>query len=97
MDLEMPVLDGLAAIQVIRKKEATEESAGEGPLRVDRLPIIAVTANVRKEQIDTAIAAGADRVMQKPFKSRDLVYMIKSLLPQLETPSPAEDTCGVVK
>jgi CheY-like chemotaxis protein len=96
MDLEMPVLDGLAAIQVIRKKETAEEHADEG-LRVDRLPIIAVTANVRKEQIDTAIAAGADRVMQKPFKARDLVYMIKSLLPQLETPSPAEDASAVVK
>jgi signal transduction histidine kinase/CheY-like chemotaxis protein len=96
MDLEMPVLDGLAAIQAIRKKEASEEIADEG-LRVDRLPIIAVTANVRKEQIDTAIAAGADRVMQKPFKARDLVYMIKSLLPQVEVPSPVEDAAAVIK
>jgi CheY-like chemotaxis protein len=96
MDLEMPVLDGLAAIQAIRKKEASEETADEG-LRVDRLPIIAVTANVRKEQIDTAIAAGADRVMQKPFKARDLVYMIKSLLPQVEVPSPVEGAAAVIK
>jgi signal transduction histidine kinase/AmiR/NasT family two-component response regulator len=96
MDLEMPVLDGLAAIQAIRKKEASEEITDEG-LRVDRLPIIAVTANVRKEQIDTAIAAGADRVMQKPFKARDLVYMIKSLLPQVEVPSSVEDASAVVK
>ena len=62
MDLEMPVLDGLGAMREIRKKEAV----GEGLLGkskdngfVGHLPMIAVTANVRKEQIDTAIAAGA--------------------------------------
>lgn len=32
-----------------------------GPRAGTRLPIIVVTANVRKEQIDTAIAAGAVR------------------------------------
>jgi CheY-like chemotaxis protein len=53
MDLEMPVLDGLGAMRRIRQKEIDRE----GPPA--RLPIIAVTANVRKEQIDTAIAAGA--------------------------------------
>ncbi|KAF2820431.1 hypothetical protein CC86DRAFT_471509 [Ophiobolus disseminans] len=87
MDLEMPVLDGLAATTQIRKKELAGEGllgqamAASGPRAGARLPIIVVTANVRKEQIDTAIAAGADRVMQKPFKAGDLVYMMKSLVP----------------
>jgi hypothetical protein len=35
--------------------------------------------------------------MQKPFKARDLVYMIKSLLPPVEVPSPAEDASAVIK
>ena len=52
MDLEMPVLDGLGAMRRIRQREAVLGSTA-------RLPIIAVTANVRKEQIDTAIGAGA--------------------------------------
>ncbi|KAF1993866.1 hypothetical protein P154DRAFT_48528 [Amniculicola lignicola CBS 123094] len=79
MDLEMPIMDGLTAMSEIRKRQQ------EGKV-VDPLPIIAVTANVRKEQIDTAIAAGANRVMQKPFKAADLVYMMKGLVPQISTP-----------
>lgn len=67
MDLEMPVLNGLAAMQEIRKREVDGEGLlGQamevGPRGGVRLPIIAVTANVRQEQIDTAIAAGAVRL-----------------------------------
>lgn len=57
-------MDGLAATARIRKREIAGEgllgqamASGEG----SRLPIIVVTANVRKEQIDTALAAGAVR------------------------------------
>jgi CheY-like chemotaxis protein len=97
MDSEMPVLDGISTTRTIRQKEL----AGEGLLgRVmvsskragARLPVIAVTANVRTEQIATAIAAGADRVMQKPFKARDLVHMMKSLLPQIASLSAEPST-----
>ena len=100
MDLEMPVLDGLAAMRRIRQKEdAGEGLLGEamkfGTRGGDRLPIIAVTANVRKEQIDTAMTAGADRVMQKPFKAADLVYMMKSLLPEVTPPRIDPPTPGL--
>lgn len=64
MDLEMPILDGLGAMRRIRQKEESGDgllgqalSSKSSPTA--RLPIIAVTANVRKEQIDDAIAAGA--------------------------------------
>ncbi|KAJ4322435.1 hypothetical protein N0V94_002422 [Neodidymelliopsis sp. IMI 364377] len=100
MDLEMPVLDGLAAMRRIRQNEIAEEGLlGEamalGARGGERLPIIAVTANVRKEQIDAAMTAGADRVMQKPFKAADLVYMMKSLLPQVATPKIDPPTPGL--
>ncbi|KAJ4292519.1 hypothetical protein N0V90_009182 [Kalmusia sp. IMI 367209] len=100
MDLEMPVLNGLEATRAIRKREV--EGAGLlgqaiaiGSRGGARLPIIAVTANVRQEQINTAIAAGADRVMQKPFKAADLVYMMKGLVPQVTTPAIEPNTPGL--
>lgn len=51
MDLEMPVMDGLTCARKIRELEANGDV-------VRHVPIIAVTANARSEQIDTALAAG---------------------------------------
>lgn len=102
MDSEMPVLDGLAATQRIREIEQSGEGLlGQamhwGSRSGTRLPIIAVTANVRKEQIDAAIAAGADRVMQKPFKARDLVVLMQSLVPDSAPEEILPPTPGLVE
>jgi CheY-like chemotaxis protein len=51
MDKEMPVMDGLVCTSKIRELE----KAGELQRHV---PIIAVTANARSEQIATLLAAG---------------------------------------
>jgi CheY-like chemotaxis protein len=51
MDLEMPVMDGLSCTRTIRDFEA------DGTI-VQHVPIIAVTANARLEQIEAAISAG---------------------------------------
>lgn len=51
MDLEMPVMDGLTAIRAIRELEI------EGKLLL-HLPVIAVSANARAEQIATARNSG---------------------------------------
>jgi CheY-like chemotaxis protein len=51
MDLEMPVMDGLTCARKIRELQKS------GQL-VRHVPIIAVTANARMEQIDTALEAG---------------------------------------
>jgi len=51
MDLEMPVMDGLTCARKIRELEQTKEIIGH-------VPIIAVTANARDEQIETALQAG---------------------------------------
>jgi CheY-like chemotaxis protein len=52
MDVQMPVMDGLTCTRHIRQFEA------EGKITT-HVPIIAVTANVREEQVDEALVAGA--------------------------------------
>lgn len=64
MDLEMPVMNGLEATKLIRKREADDDGLLGQAMKMgarggQRLPIIAVTANVRQEQINTALASGA--------------------------------------
>src|SRR5690606_17514590 len=78
MDVQMPVLDGLAATRRIRAE-----------LGLTALPVIAFTAGVRDEQQAAARAAGADDVLPKPM---DLEQMTQLLLrwigPRLPAAAP---------
>ncbi|KAL8750928.1 MAG: hypothetical protein Q9199_006759 [Rusavskia elegans] len=86
MDLEMPVMDGISCARKIRELQR------EGTI-TQHIPLIAVTANARKEQIESTMEAGMvrpnglsskelanqaqDDVMTKPFE-------ISQLLPKIE-------------
>ncbi|KAJ3054919.1 hypothetical protein HK097_000335 [Rhizophlyctis rosea] len=73
MDIEMPVMDGLEATSRIRQMEA------EGKLskKRGRLPIVAVTGNARKEQLEKGFEAGMDDAMVKPYIKKDLIEKIE--------------------
>ncbi|KAK4167277.1 putative signal transduction histidine-protein kinase [Cladorrhinum sp. PSN259] len=73
MDLEMPVMDGMSCTREIRRLER------EGVL-TRHIPIIAVTAYARPEQIDNAKAAGVDDVISKPFRIPELIPKIEELV-----------------
>lgn len=62
MDLEMPVMDGLTCTRKIRQLEK------DGDI-VRHVPIIAVTANARLEQINTAVEAGMVRQYRSSLRS----------------------------
>jgi two-component system, sensor histidine kinase and response regulator len=64
MDIQMPVMDGLEAIQAIRAKE-------QGGL--EHLPIIALTAHAMKGDRERCLAAGADEYVTKPIRVEDLL------------------------
>lgn len=57
MDIHMPVMDGIEATMVIRKKAGTSA----------KIPIIAVTANAMNEDRKACLAAGMDDFLSKPF------------------------------
>ncbi|KAI0658269.1 hypothetical protein C8Q70DRAFT_994181 [Cubamyces menziesii] len=61
MDCQMPVMDGFEAARRIRELELS----GELP---DRLPIIALTANVTQESESECRAAGMDHFLPKPLR-----------------------------
>ncbi|KAM0329207.1 hypothetical protein ACHAQA_004506 [Verticillium albo-atrum] len=73
MDLEMPVMDGMTCARRIRELER------DGVL-IDHIPIIAVTAYARPEQIEDAKAAGIDDVISKPFRIPDLTAKMNELV-----------------
>ncbi|KAI1449277.1 hypothetical protein F5Y02DRAFT_257005 [Annulohypoxylon stygium] len=78
MDIEMPVQDGLTCTRKIRELEKT------GRFKGPRIPIIAVSANARMEQILEAKAAGCDDVLVKPFRILELIEKMMVVTRQLE-------------
>jgi CheY-like chemotaxis protein len=73
MDWEMPVMDGLTCVRSIRELQR------EGVVRA-HVPVIAVTANVRSEQVEVALEAGMDEVISKPFRIPELCACIQKTL-----------------
>lgn len=73
LDWKMPNCDGLTCAGRIRVLQKSNKIN-------DHTPIIGVTANVRTQQINQALAAGMDDVVSKPFSIADLETKIANLL-----------------
>ncbi|WP_050532636.1 ATP-binding protein [Pseudaestuariivita atlantica] len=69
MDIQMPGMDGVEATCEIR----AHEQASADP---ERVPIIAVTANVMAHQVNTYLAQGMDRVVAKPVRKTEILDVI---------------------
>ena len=77
MDLQMPVLDGLAATKAIRQREA------EGG---KYLPIVAMTANVMAGDRERCLAAGMDGYVSKPIRLDELLAAVAACVKNKEEP-----------
>ncbi len=66
MDMQMPVMGGLEATQMIRNREPANQ----------RTPIIAVTANAMEADREACLAAGMDDFLSKPFNSAALERLL---------------------
>ena len=69
MDIQMPVLDGLAAIQEIRADSAMKA-----------VPIIALTALAMTGDRERCLSAGATEYLSKPVSLKALSELMKQLL-----------------
>jgi signal transduction histidine kinase/CheY-like chemotaxis protein len=71
MDMQMPKMDGLEATRHIRSLPALQNS---------KLPIVAMTANVFKEDIEACIAAGMDGHLGKPLDLDKIMEVLRKYL-----------------
>jgi CheY-like chemotaxis protein/signal transduction histidine kinase len=71
MDIQMPVINGIAATKKIRELELTSNT---------RTPIIAITANALSGDKEACLAAGMNDYISKPFQVEILVNKMKVLL-----------------
>ncbi|MDR1575105.1 MAG: response regulator [Treponema sp.] len=84
MDVQMPEMDGFEATRRIRAFEAEQrEQAADAPDAPREIPIIAMTANVFKEDVEQCLQAGMNSHVGKPL---DLNEVIDKLHQYLDTP-----------
>ncbi|MDR0636236.1 MAG: response regulator [Treponema sp.] len=72
MDVQMPEMDGYEATRQIRALEKAER----------RVPIIAMTANVFREDIEKCLAAGMDGHVGKPLDIVEVLGTLRTYLPK---------------
>ncbi len=89
MDLQMPVMDGLTAIRVIREWERKGRRA--------HTPILALTANAMAGDAEASARAGADGHLTKPIAAEKLVAAIQDMRrapPSLAVPDDRATAVG---
>jgi signal transduction histidine kinase/ActR/RegA family two-component response regulator len=81
MDIQMPVMDGLAATAAIRRLEA---DTGR-----QRTPIVALTANAMAHQVEAYVAAGMDGHVAKPIDAVQLFQALSDATAEADPKSAA--------
>ncbi len=69
MDIQMPEMDGFEATRAIRALDEIESAAS--------IPIVAMTANVFKEDIDRSLESGMNGHLGKPIEREKVIESIK--------------------
>ena len=72
MDVQMPEMDGYEATRVIRES---------GYNTAKTIPIVAMTANVFKEDVEKCIEAGMNSHVGKPINIAEVLEMLEAYLP----------------
>ena len=75
VDLQLPEIDGLTVTRILRTMA-----------RLQDVPIVALTANVLKEDREQSLAAGCNGFIQKPISVDQLPLQIESYLTPTREP-----------
>jgi signal transduction histidine kinase/ActR/RegA family two-component response regulator len=73
MDIQMPVMDGYEATRAIRDLDRAD---------VKRIPIIAMTANAYREDVEQALQAGMTGHLAKPVDFNAMIKTLSELVPK---------------
>lgn len=87
MDLEMPVMDGQTCARKLREMQNSGEL-------VAHIPVIAVTANARAEQIEMTLKSGIDDVVSKPFRLPELMPKMNDVVAKFRGSGEASHNQG---
>ncbi|MFZ1986726.1 MAG: response regulator [Desulfatitalea sp.] len=77
MDVQMPIMDGMEATDLIRRQERTDSW---------HTPIIAMTAHAMKGDRERCLAAGMDDYIAKPFDPEQLMGLLDKYSPNDQSP-----------
>ena len=69
IDINMPVMDGLKLISLIRGDDSLKE-----------IPIVVITTEGANEDRDRALKLGADEYLSKPIQANKVLSVVKGLL-----------------
>lgn len=77
MDVQMPVMDGREAVRNIRRIESDLANANSGPWEKKHIPVIAMTAETMRGDLEKSMEAGMDDYILKPIRREVVFAMIK--------------------
>ncbi len=78
MDIQMPVMDGLEALSLLRQRETTHT------------PVVVMTASHREDDGHEYLQAGADHYLSKPIQEEQLLEALTLVLAQKHENAPRE-------
>ena len=84
LDIMLPGMDGLELCRILKSKPQTQS-----------IPIIMITAKSTEADIVVGLELGADDYIVKPFRTRELVARVKSILRRYAMKNPGDGTLQI--
>lgn len=77
MDIQMPIMDGISALKILKADEATKH-----------IPVIALTSYAMKGDRERFLGLGFDGYMSKPIDTESFIITVKRLLERRSQDEP---------